>query len=271
MQNSLTKTIGYFLCLAALTSAPATAATADNSWKFGAAIYGWFPDMSGRTQLRDGSDGSEFEIKIGDILDNLKFTVMGSFDARKGRWGVATDVIYLSVGKSDTLSAAGSIGGIEIPIDVSADLDFDMESWIWSAAGYYRAVDNQGTNLDLLAGFRYIDVDQQLDWSLSGNIGIIPPPGREGSGRAGLSNWDAIIGVKGKLAFGDGNAWFLPYYLDVGTGDSDFTWQAAAGVGYAFGWGEIAALWRHLAYEEPSNAVADLEFSGPAIGAFFRW
>lgn len=64
----------------------------------------------------------------------------------------------------------------------------------------------------------------------------------------------------------------MPYYLDVGTGDSDLTWQAMGGMGYTFGWGELVAAWRYLDYNMPaSGRVADMNFSGPLVGANFRW
>lgn len=37
----------------------------------------------------------EFEIDIEDILDNLEFTLMGTLDVRKGRWGILTGAIYI--------------------------------------------------------------------------------------------------------------------------------------------------------------------------------
>ena len=71
---------------------------------------------------------------------------------------------------------------------------------------------------------------------------------------------------------GDRGAWGVPFYLDVGTGKPKFTWQAAAGVSYAFGWGELSALWRYLDYENKSGKpIKDVQFSGPMVGATFRW
>jgi hypothetical protein len=263
---------GGVLLLSALLLPAAAVAASDDSWAFGAAIYGWFPDISGRTSILEDGDGAEFEIEIGDILKNLEFTFQGGFDARRGRFGVVTDLIYMSIGKSDSAFGEGTVGDTQIPVDVAADIEFDMKSWIWTTAGYYRAVAEEVRTFDILAGFRYIDVEQTLDWSLSGNIGQIPRPGREGSGEAGLTNWDFIVGLRGRFAFGQNNAWYVPYYLDLGTGDSDFTWQAAAGVGYAFRWGELTAVWRYLEYDLPSDkAIADVNFNGPAVGAVFRW
>ena len=52
-------------------------------------------------------------------------------------------------------------------------------------------------------------------------------------GRIGQDVWDGIVGVKGRYAFGDNRAWSMPFYLDVGHGQSEVTWQVAAGLGYS--------------------------------------
>jgi hypothetical protein len=72
--------------------------------------------------------------------------------------------------------------------------------------------------------------------------------------------------------FGEERKWFLPYYLDVGTGQSKFTWQINAGLGYQFGWGAVVATWRYLDYEFKSDSVIQsVNFNGPTIGMSFRW
>jgi hypothetical protein len=81
-----------------------------------------------------------------------------------------------------------------------------------------------------------------------------------------------IFGVRGRLAFGAKKTWFVPYYLDLGFGESDLTWQGIAGMGYAFRWGEVVAVWRYLYYDlQSGQAIADMNFSGPALGVTFRW
>jgi hypothetical protein len=271
----MNKTFTYIVAILSVSAwlAPTSVlADSDDSWEFGASIYGWFPDMSGQTAFSPGGDSADFTIEIGDILDNLEFTFQGSFDARKGRIGLFTDVIYMKVGNDASNYREGTIDGSEIPVDVTVAVDFDMESWIWTTAGYYRAVQQPRHTLDLLGGARYIDVEQSLAWDVSGNLDNNPLPGRQGKPKTGLDNWDAIIGLRGKLAFGNDGRWFLPYYADMGTGNSDFTWQAATGLGYSFGWGEIAGVYRYLSYDLASGTpIADMQFSGPAIGATFRW
>ncbi len=61
------------------------------------------------------------------------------------------------------------------------------------------------------------------------------------------------IDGKGRLTFGDNREWFVPNYFDVGTGQTDLTWQAIGGLGYGFKWGEVIAVWR-CPDDNPSRA-----------------
>jgi len=248
------------------------AAGESNAWQFGVSIYGWFPDIAGETAFTPPGGSSEFEVDIENILDNLEFTLMGIFDMRKGRWGLLTDMIYMDVGGSSTGTREATIGGTPIPIDAAADVNLDIKSLILTLSGYYRAVDQAGLTLDVLAGTRYLDVEQSVNWNVTGNVGSIPLPGRTGAATVSLTNWDLIFGARGRFAFGAQKTWFVPYYLDFGAGDSDFTWQGITGLGYAFKWGEVTAVWRYLYYDLSSDKpIKDMDFSGPAVGFTFRW
>ena len=84
--------------------------------------------------------------------------------------------------------------------------------------------------------------------------------------------WDGIVGLKGTYTFGDNRQWVVPLYVDVGTGQSDLTWQGAIGLGYNFSWGGLLAMWRYLDYNFKSgSAVQDMNFNGPMAGVQFRW
>ena len=64
----------------------------------------------------------------------------------------------------------------------------------------------------------------------------------------------------------------MPYYAEVGTGQSDFAWQAIAGIGYKFTWGDVLLVYQHLDYEFDSDyLIEDLTVSGPALGARFKF
>jgi len=240
-------------------------------WQFGVSIYGWLPDIKGQTSFSQAGGGSDFEIDVDNILDNLEFTLMGTFDVRKGRWGILTDVIYMDVEDSKNGVRDVTIGRRALPVNATANVKVELDSWVWTLTGYYRALDQTGLTLDVVAGTRYLDVEQTVKWDITGNVGPIPAPDRTGDTKEELTNWDAIVGVRGRIAFGAQNAWFVPYYLDVGTGDSDLTWQGIAGIGYAFHWGEAVAAWRYLYYDISGKAIKDMSLSGPISGVTFRW
>lgn len=244
----------------------------EDGWEFAASINGWFPDISGETAFPTGPGGGDFTIDVGTILDNLKMTFQGSFSARKGRWGLFSDVVYMDLGSSESAFREGTVGGIEIPVDVSASARLGMESLIWTAAATYRLLDTEDAHVEVLAGFRYFDLKQTFKWDFGGNIGQLPLPGNNGASTSTVTNWDAIAGIRGRSMFGQGKRWFIPYHLDVGAGDSDLTWHAYAGIGRALSWGEIAVGWRYMEYRPESGSLTDsVDFNGPLIGAGFRW
>ncbi len=82
---------------------------------------------------------------------------------------------------------------------------------------------------------------------------------------------DAIVGVRGHIDVGNGE-WSVPCYLDIGTGSSDMTWSAMTGLTRSFDWGDILFVHRHLEYDEDFDGLMqNLSFSGPAVGASFRF
>lgn len=240
------------------------------AWQWEGSIYGWFPAIAGSTSLPAGSGGSgpSVDVDAQQVIDALKFTFMGSLEARNGQWGVWTDLVYADFGASKQGSRDFTVDNQ--PVNVDANLVLDVKSWIWTTAATWNLYAQPEQTIDALFGFRYLDLAQTLSWSLSTDIPQLP--GRTGSGSADITNWDAVVGLKGRAMFGEERKWFLPYYLDVGTGQSKFTWQINAGLGYQFGWGAVVATWRYLDYEFKSDSVIQsVNFNGPTIGMSFRW
>jgi hypothetical protein len=266
------------LALATAALLPTTAAaqsTPSGQWQYGASIYGYLPTVSGKTNfptVPGGSAGSGIAVSSDQIIDALKFTFMGSFDMHNGRWGAFTDVIYLDLGGSKSQTRDFSFGNVAIPANTTANLNLDIKGWLWTVAGEYRLASDPGFTMDALAGARYFDLEQTLRYEFTGDIGPLPIPGRAGSNVVGERVWDGIIGVKGRFAFGENRKWSVPFYLDVGTGQSKRTLQAVTGIGYAFNWGEVKAMWRYLDYTfESGRRIEDVNFNGPMLGATFRW
>jgi len=261
--------------VAAAAPGAALAQSQADDWKFRAQIYLWAPSISGQTNFPVSTGGYAVNADFSDVLENLEFAFMGTLEARQGRWGVLTDFIYLNFrsDKSATrdLTISGPGGVIQIPANATADANLGLRGWQWALAGTYALIDRPGYELQALGGLRMLKMDTSLSWNFTSNIGGLPPTVRSGSAIDKSTWWDAIIGVRGRANLGD-SKWFVPYYLDVGTGETDLTWQAMAGIGYAFRWGEITAAYRHLSYDFASNdALKDLSFSGPLVSVGFSW
>ena len=253
--------------LAALLANQSWAQESDE-WRFQASAYVYVPSISGETTF-PGSGGPG--IDPSKILDNLNFMFMGSFGADKGKWGMFTDVVYIDIGDSESPSGSFTIGG-SLPVDATATVHYGLDGWLWALAGSWRAASAPGYQLNLIGGARLLDIDQTINWQLSGNIGSIPLDQRAGTRMTGVSNWDAIVGVKGRAMLGEKHRWFIPFYFDIGTGESSLTWQAMAGAGYAFGWGDVTAAWRHVDYDmKPGKRIESIRFDGPGIAATFHW
>ncbi len=258
------------LGIAALTPSCVMAQEISDEWQFAATIYGWFPDIGGSTQLPAGS--SSINVDIDTLLDHLKMTGQGSFEIQKGHWGAFTDIVYLDVGDSKSRTRGLEIGGQPLPGSIDASADFDLKSTIWTLGASYRSLASPAATVDWLAGARLASIDQDLSWEFTGDFGPITPPPRTGSRGASVDEWDAIVGIKGRLGFGADHVWVMPFYFDVGAGDSDLTWQAMLGFGYAFGWGDLGVAWRYLDYDLKSDGpIQDLNFNGPGVGVSFRW
>jgi hypothetical protein len=249
---------------------PATfAQTPPEEWQFRAYLYGYWATLTGSATFPTGTTAN-ITVDPNQLLHSLNFAVMGTFEAQRGPWGLFTDLMYLSASGSKSATRALSIGGVTIPSDVTADASLDSKSTVWTLAGSYRIATAPEGTFDVLVGTRYLDLRQHLTWNFSSDVGPLVGPNRQGSADSNFDNWDGIIGVKGRLMFGDQRAWFVPYYADVGTGASQLTWQAIAGLGYTFHWGEVLGAWRYLDYHF-SKESARLSMNGPAVGIAFHW
>jgi hypothetical protein len=259
-------------CLLALAAvAPkADAQTADtDTWQFAVTAYAYLPAISGTAYFPVAPVGASFTLNQSELIDHLKMTFMGAFDVHRGRWGIFADVLYLNVGANHTNIHDFTIGGISVPAGTTTDVSIDMKSWIATTVGEYRVLSQGAGTLDVLAGARYLSVNERLSWNFTGSIGSLPESARSGTSAITNSIVDAIVGVKGQVQ-GDGG-WRMPYYIDVGTGGAPFTWQGAVGLAYQFHWGEVSVMYRYIDFRFGSNSLKDLTIAGPLVGATFRW
>ena len=269
-KNMIRVSLTTMVALAASMPLASHAQSMDD-WKGQATLYGWFPTVKGKTAFPTTGGAPTIEVDADDIVGDLNGAFMGTLEFQKGRWGVWTDLMYFSIDGSKSSTRSATIGRQAIPAGVTLDTNLEITGWAWTIAGTYGVIATPEHSMQLLAGARYLDLEQTLGWQFNGNIGALPLAA-SGSRSVDDSLWDGIIGVRGRASFGANREWFVPYYVDIGTGQSDFTWQGIIGIGYQFSWGAITAAWRYLDYEfESGKAIESLNLSGPLIGVSFRW
>jgi hypothetical protein len=231
---------------------PVKAATGSEPerWAFGGSAYLWAAGVEGTS-----AEGDEIDVSFTDLLGSLEGGLMGILAARKGRWTLIADVLYLSI-HEDTSSTAKLIG-----FPVKLDVDVKLKGFVSTLGAAYRVIDEDMTSLDLLAGARYFNLDVDFDADV-------------GAGKIEYSDsgdaLDGIIGGQALISLTD--RWYTSFYGDVGAGDSKLTWQAWPGVGYRFENVDAVAGYRHLAWEtDDGDTFKDLSFSGPMLGVKFSF
>ncbi len=252
------------------TTADVNAQARPDEMQLRASVYGWFPGLSGTTEFPSGAGGPSVTVDAEDVLESLKMVFMGTLEVQQGRWGGLVDWVYADLGSTKAGSRDFVIRGQTLAAGVSANLSLDVKTNILTLAGTYSFIEQPAYSTGLVFGARMLDMDQTLNWSFVGT----GPAGIARTGRSEVSttDWDAIVGVRGRARFGSDLRWFVPYYADIGTGNSDLTWQAIIGLGYSFGWGDVVAAWRYLDYDfDAGKPMQSLTFNGVAVGVSFRF
>ncbi len=222
-------------------------------------LYGWMPNL-----YADSASGSESEIDLDTILDDLQFMVMAIVGVQKDKWTFQADVIYMDL-EDDTSSTKnlphlpGRPGR-----SVNVNTDIELKAWAVTPTVSYNVLEKDKFKLDLLAGARYFYLDADLQVNLDG------VRDHELSDSDSGSVWDAIVGVRGEIMLSE--KWFMPYYADVGTGESDLTFNLFGGFGYRFSRVDLMAGWRYLRWNFDDNPVLDnLYINGPIAGLKIRF
>jgi len=263
--DDMKKILVSLLALALMASFAPSVAEAADDWKFAVTPYVWGAGINGTTTV--GRHKADVDVSFNDILDNLDFAGMLNLQARKGRFGLYTDVTYLGV--SNTTPVTGP-SGVKL-LDASTSID----TWIvdfgasWEAASWAGSGEGRRSFVELIAGGRY--------WNFDTEIEADSPFFAGGRSVQKTADWvDPIIGARCAVDL-------TPKLQFIGRGDvggfdlgsaSKLTWSASAILGWHFsplvsGW----AGWKYLSVEredDKENSI-DLAFSGPVVGVAFTF
>ncbi|MEW6078272.1 MAG: hypothetical protein AB1724_10700 [Thermodesulfobacteriota bacterium] len=253
---------GFLMALILVLAAAVSAGAAEKdsaqsrAWQFGADFYLWMIELGGET-----AGGEDLDVPFHDILDNLDFAFLGALQARNGGWHLSLDVNYLDV-EGDNSSRLTLPGGN----DLKAEVTVKEQAWVVTPVAGYSVVGTKGFSMEVLAGLRYLYMKPELEFDITGPLNS---RGRCISDSEDV--WDGVAGIRGEVNLAED--WYLLYYADLGTGDSDLTWQALAGAGYRIGKSaDVVAAYRYLEWQFEDDKVLDsLDISGPLVGVRFRF
>ena len=225
-----------------------------SGWSFQLTPYAWLAGLKGDVAVRSGLPTVPVDASFSDILENTDIALMLAAEARRGRMGLVTDLVYLGA------SADGDTPG---PLFGAARAEVD--TLFATVSAFYRAFAGEAVTVDALAGARiwYVDLELELD------------PGRlPGRTTQGNEVWaDPVVGLRWNAQLGRG--FFVAGAADIGGFDvgADFTWQLLGTLGYRVNdWLSVRAGYRHLEVDyEHDGFVFDVEMSGPIMGASFRF
>jgi hypothetical protein len=231
-------------------------------WAFTVAPYIWGAGLSGDVGLF-GLTPVNVDMSFGDILDNLRFAGMLAAEAHNGTWGVAGDLIYVSIADSET--ATRSIAGIP----TSLSFGVKTKSFTGTLMGEYRVVANPNVTIDLMAGARLWSVDNDISASLT--FGGTPLAGFSGSDGA---TWvDPMIGAKAR--FNTNSPWYFSAWGLIGGfgAAADIDWDVFGSVGYQWNDRFSTVLgYRALGVNYSDNGFEyDVVQQGPVLGMTFSF
>jgi hypothetical protein len=234
-------------------AAPTIAQEVNEGWRVTVTPYLWVSAVD--TKVTDPSSGQSVKssASFGDLLDDLSFAFIGKGEVQYQRTGVLADIVYLKLETKHTLDRP-----LLPPIEAKADL----ATTIFTTAAFYRLVETDQLNFDLLGGLRYVKAELDLDFQ-----GV-----RAGLGRdASRSGTKAIVGVRATQRIGTRSS--LTGYGDFGGfGGSTTTWQLYAT--YNYQWTEklmASAGYRYLAIDIDRNVSTDIDISGPLLALTYRF
>jgi hypothetical protein len=255
---------------------------APSGWTFAIAPYGWLPTIRAGLDFnrpRGGTVTTNVSAGIGDYISKLNFALMGGAEARDDRFTIMTDLIYTNASLTQSEAHISSFnpgnGAIGVSTAQQLAVGTRMATTIWSIAGGYTVLQGPWGNVDGVLGMRMLVTGATTNYALTQDI-ILPNRtlglSRDGSLTLSTVNPEAIFGVKARFDIPN-SRFYIPFYVDAGTGALPFTWQIYTGIAYRLAdWADITAGYRYMAFQTGSSrGLHNLSLGGALVAANFRF
>ena len=236
-------------------SVPQNATTADDDhWYFAISPYLWFAGVNGTVGALDRTVG--FHASIGDVLSKFNIGLMGLAEARKNRFLVPIDFMWIKLSDDRGLPLSPFPGITSIKVKVT-------QTVLTPKTGY-RVLDHEKLKADAVVGIRY--------WHLAQNLSLQPSGLLSNSSQS--ANWVDVVGGARFIMPLSPKAVFT-VMGDAGGGGANVDYQVVGVLGYKIKPSVILqAGWRYLDVNyRPSGTfrfVYDAAQSGPLLGVTFN-
>jgi opacity protein-like surface antigen len=229
-------------------------------WTHAVTPYIWGSGMSGKVVVGTplGPLESNVDLNFGDIVSNLEFGAMVSYEGGRGKWVVLGDLIFMNLGAADT-STSGAVS-------VRASVDVE-QTMVEGDVGYLIT-----DSIALFAGARYNDIDGGIGVATTG-----PGAGSDRSANMSESWVDPVVGLLGKFPITEKLEWDLRADIGGFGVGSDFAWQAMGTLRWKLRQNlDLLASYRYMEvdFEQSGNSgllVYDMTNSGFGLGMTFRF
>jgi hypothetical protein len=137
-------------------STPAATAS-DNQWHLSVSPYLWFPGVHGTIGALGRSAG--FRASARDLLSHFRFGIMGAVEARRSRFLVPIDMMWIRLQADNALPFP--------PTLMATSATVKATEFILTPKIGFRLIDEKMIKVDALAGIRY--------WYFGENLSFSPP------------------------------------------------------------------------------------------------
>jgi hypothetical protein len=227
-----------------------TTSGSTDSWQFKVAPYLWFPGIHG-TVGAFGHDAS-LHVSGGDVLSYFNFGLMGAAEARKNRWLIPFDLMWVRL-KDEKALPETDRGERSVNAHVT---QFFMTPKVG-----YTVITHGILEVDALAGLRYWHIGQDFNFSPSG------------IGRSASANWvDGLGGARITMTFSPKAQVIIAG--DAGGGGANSDYMVVGLVAYKIkpAWALLAG-WRYIDvdYRGSKQFIFDVAQTGPALGVTYTF
>lgn len=228
-------------------------ANPDDGWHLALSPYIWFAGAHGTV----GALGRDVSLHAspGDLLSHFNFGLMGAAEARRKRFLLNGDLLWIRLSDSRALPFPG-LGAVSADVRVG--------QFVWTSNLGYRLIDHKKMKADANVGVRYWHLGQKLNFN----------PSVLGLNFNGSQSWADIV-VGGRVQLPVGQKTVIDLLGDVGGWDATakLDYQYAAVLGY-----KICPKWtllmgyRYLFVDyRNGGSVYSMVTSGAVLGATFTF